>query len=80
MYRWLKAASYIAIVGCPDGLAAALTGLLMELLYRVCVALEILNPGFEYFALLAGFGTFVCLLTYRTVLYFIKIKQPDQEK
>lgn len=78
LFRSLKSAFYVAIVGCSDGLAAALTGLILEVVYRTCVALEILQSGFEYFSLVTGLVAFVALFTYRSALYYIKQKRGNR--
>ncbi len=82
LFRSLKStlysAFYFVIVGCPDGSAAALTGLVLELVYRAFVALEIVQPGFEYFSLVAGLVAFVALFAYRAAIYSIRKKRSNR--
>ena len=79
MFKTLKSGLYVVVVGCPDGLAAAITGLVMELVYRASVALKYLEPGYEYLSVAAGFTVFVSLFVYRTILYFHKQNRGSEE-
>jgi len=78
MVKSLKSAFYVLIVGCPDGLAAGLTGLLLELGYRTCVAVEILNSGYEYFSLMAGLAAFIALFIYRAARHYIRTARSNR--
>lgn len=68
----IKAGALFVLLVCPDGIAAAITGLVLELLYRVSVHVKYLEPGYEYFSAFAGAGALVALLAARVVRYWFR--------
>ncbi len=63
-----------ALLICPDGIAIAIIGVLLELLYRVCVYFGFLGSELNYFALTAGFTIFSLLIGWRLICYVLRKK------
>ena len=72
--RRIAAAPRFILLVCPDGVAAALTGIAIEVIYRAGVHYGYLQTGFEYFAVAVGVGALVLLLGARVIRYLLIAK------
>jgi hypothetical protein len=59
---------------CPNGVAILLVGVMMEILYRICIALSLLENGLEFLALGFGVVGFSILFSFKLFIYFVKPK------
>ena len=72
MLKRLKDSAVFVLVFCPEGVAVAILGSLMELIYRACVFFKLLNSGLELLPFIGGFVLFVVLFAWKILVYFLK--------
>jgi len=70
--RKLKKAAVLILILCPEGIAIAILGFLMELIYRFCIYFNLLQSGLELLPLIGGVAISMLLLAWKFLLYFLK--------
>lgn len=72
MLKKLKDSAVFVLIVCPEGVAVAILGSLMELIYRICIYFKLLNSGLELLPFIGGFVLFSVLFAWKLLVYFLK--------